>query len=165
VYPRITETKRTRAEVVRRPLRCRPLHVHLTCKVYKPLFQEDLLRPELPAVIMRVITLVLGGTLALSTSYVIACPDGEHAHEVVRRAKPLVPLTPPSRPLVWGDVNIIHTTDSHGWLLGHQKESFPEPNYRCAFGLLWEYVSTGWILTMSTCLAGISVILRPLWRI
>lgn len=24
----------------------------------------------------------------------------------------------------------VHTTDSHGWLLGHQKPSFPEPNYR-----------------------------------
>ncbi len=39
-------------------------------------------------------------------------------------------ITPPSRPLEWGDVNIISTTDTHGWLLGHQKESFPEPNYR-----------------------------------
>lgn len=41
-------------------------------------------------------------------------------------------LIPPSRPLQWGDINIIHTTDTHGWLLGHQKSSFPEPNYRCA---------------------------------
>jgi len=80
---------------------------------------------------MRAITLALGGTLALSTGLVVACPDGDHAHEIVRRADPSVPLTPPSRPLVWGDVNIIHTTDSHGWLLGHQKPSFPEPNYRC----------------------------------
>lgn len=45
---------------------------------------------------------------------------------------PKIQLTPPTRPLVWGDINIIHTTDSHGWLLGHQKASFPEPNYRCA---------------------------------
>ena len=71
------------------------------------------------------IALLLGG-LVLST----ACPDGEHAHEYAQRAEPPVPLTPPLRPLVWGDVNIIHTTDSHGWLLGHQKTSFPEPNYR-----------------------------------
>jgi 2',3'-cyclic-nucleotide 2'-phosphodiesterase (5'-nucleotidase family) len=80
---------------------------------------------------MRSITLALGGTLALSVGLAVACPDGDHAHEIMRRADPSVPLTPPSRPLVWGDVNIIHTTDSHGWLLGHQKTSFPEPNYRC----------------------------------
>ena len=45
-------------------------------------------------------------------------------------------LTPPSRPLQWGDINIIHTTDTHGWLLGHQKSSFPEPNYRCAHSVI-----------------------------
>jgi 2',3'-cyclic-nucleotide 2'-phosphodiesterase (5'-nucleotidase family) len=86
---------------------------------------------------MRAITLALGGTLALSTGLAVACPDGDHAHahEAVRRAEPSVPLTPPSVPLVWGDVNIIHTTDSHGWLLGHQKASFPEPNYRFVSGL------------------------------
>ncbi|KAH9935240.1 Metallo-dependent phosphatase-like protein, partial [Epithele typhae] len=53
----------------------------------------------------------------------------DHAHEHSRRAFPSTQLTPPSRPLVWGDLNVIHTTDSHGWLLGHQKTSFPEPNY------------------------------------
>lgn len=26
------------------------------------------------------------------------------------------PELPPLRPLVWGDVNFIHTTDTHGWL-------------------------------------------------
>jgi len=61
---------------------------------------------------------------------------GEHARDVhtrehlVKREYPQVPLTPPYRPLVWGDFNVIHTTDTHGWLLGHQKTSFPEPDYR-----------------------------------
>ncbi len=61
-----------------------------------------------------------------------ACPGEDHAHGHLyeRRAYPQVQLPPPSRPLEWGDVNIIHTTDSHGWLLGHQKTPFPEPNYR-----------------------------------
>ncbi|PIL26310.1 hypothetical protein GSI_12066 [Ganoderma sinense ZZ0214-1] len=72
--------------------------------------------------------------LSLATLAVRACPGEEHgdnhAHIHERRAYPKAPLTPPSSPLVWGDVNIIHTTDSHGWLLGHQKTSFPEPNYR-----------------------------------
>lgn len=62
------------------------------------------------------------------------CPgeDHDHAHTEHKRAFPQTALTPPTRPLEWGDVNIIHTTDSHGWLLGHQKSSFPEPNYRLA---------------------------------
>ena len=69
--------------------------------------------------------------LALCTA-ALACPGEEgHAHEHVhKREFPQVPLTPPTRPLQWGDVNIISTTDSHGWLLGHQKLSEPEPNYR-----------------------------------
>ncbi|PIL33613.1 hypothetical protein GSI_04236 [Ganoderma sinense ZZ0214-1] len=45
------------------------------------------------------------------------------------------------RPLVWGDVNIIHTTDSHGWLLGHQKTSFPEPNYSGDLGDFASFVT------------------------
>jgi len=78
--------------------------------------------------------------LGLSGSLVYACEDG-YAHEArdgrvahshARRLQPPAPLTPPLRPLEWGDVNILHTTDTHGWLLGHQKSSFPEPNYRFA---------------------------------
>lgn len=57
-----------------------------------------------------------------------------HARErLEQREYPQVPLTPPSRPLVWGDLNVIHTTDTHGWLLGHQKLSLAEPDYRCVF--------------------------------
>ncbi|KAJ7755792.1 Metallo-dependent phosphatase-like protein [Mycena metata] len=46
------------------------------------------------------------------------------------------PLKPsqPSRPLEWGDINIISTTDTHGWLLGHEHGSFPEPNYSGTWG-------------------------------
>lgn len=102
---------------------------------------------------IRAIITLLSGGLVLSTGPVSACPDGEHAHRHVRRAEPPVPLTPPSRPLVWGDVNIIHTTDTHGWLLGHQKTSFPEPNYRyvCIFGPLLEcaYINIDCIRVLS----------------
>ena len=68
-----------------------------------------------------------------------ACPGEDHAHGHVHkpRAYPQVPLALPTRPLEWGDVNIIHTTDSHGWLLGHQKTSFPEPNYRWVATILF----------------------------
>ncbi|KAG1743960.1 Metallo-dependent phosphatase-like protein [Suillus paluster] len=64
--------------------------------------------------------------------------DG-HVHE--RRAYPPVPLAPPSRPLVWGDLNVIHTTDSHGWLLGHQKSSWAEPYYSGDLGDFSSFVT------------------------
>ncbi|KAK0238635.1 Metallo-dependent phosphatase-like protein [Armillaria nabsnona] len=71
-----------------------------------------------------------------------ACADGDgHVHEHPRRANPSSLLTPPTRPLEWGDINIIHTTDSHGWLLGHQKASFPEPNYSGDLGDFASFVS------------------------
>ena len=68
----------------------------------------------------------------------VACADNElhardshaGAHVHTAREYPKVPLTRPYRPLVWGDFNVIHTTDTHGWLLGHQKIDWPEPNYR-----------------------------------
>ncbi|SPO38973.1 uncharacterized protein PSFLO_04452 [Pseudozyma flocculosa] len=33
------------------------------------------------------------------------------------------------RDLEWGDLNILHTTDIHGWYQGHRKVTPPEPNY------------------------------------
>jgi hypothetical protein len=82
---------------------------------------------------MLTINLILGilGSLAA----VSACPDAAdgHTHDHSKRTIPSFPLAPPTRPLVWGDVIIINTTDSHGWILGYQKSSFPEPNYRCVF--------------------------------
>ncbi|KAJ3737648.1 Metallo-dependent phosphatase-like protein [Lentinula guzmanii] len=63
-----------------------------------------------------------------------ACGDAhDHAHQspsaLRKRLFPQAQLTKPTRPLEWGDLNIIHTTDTHGWLLGHQHLSYPEPNY------------------------------------
>ncbi|KAI0301752.1 Metallo-dependent phosphatase-like protein [Multifurca ochricompacta] len=92
---------------------------------------------------MRANAFTLGAvlTLVVSARTSGACPDGEHEHAYERRAEPIVHLTPPSRPLVWGDINIIHTTDSHGWLLGHQKASFPEPSYSGDFGDFASFVA------------------------
>ncbi|KAJ7593465.1 Metallo-dependent phosphatase-like protein [Mycena floridula] len=64
---------------------------------------------------------------------------GDHDH-LVKRAT-TVPLIPPSRPLEWADLNFIHTTDSHGWLLGHSKTSFPEPNYSGTLGDFASFVA------------------------
>ncbi|KAF9486069.1 hypothetical protein BDN70DRAFT_870580 [Pholiota conissans] len=90
---------------------------------------------------MLTVNLVLGFLGALAA--VSACPDGPdgHTHDHAKRAVPSSPLTPPTRPLVWGDVNVIHTTDSHGWLLGHQKTSFPEPNYSGDLGDFASFVT------------------------
>ncbi|KAL0946122.1 hypothetical protein HGRIS_012387 [Hohenbuehelia grisea] len=74
---------------------------------------------------------------ALVTVHGCGDHDG-HVHS--KRAAPYVALSPPSRPLEWGDINILHTTDTHGWLLGHQKESFPEPNYSGDFGEFSSFV-------------------------
>ncbi|TFY58874.1 hypothetical protein EVJ58_g6139 [Rhodofomes roseus] len=74
---------------------------------------------------------------------VLACPGDEHdhVHQHGKREYPQVPLTAPTRPLEWSDVNVIHTTDSHGWLLGHQHLSFPEPNYSGDFGDFASFVT------------------------
>ncbi|KAK0218159.1 Metallo-dependent phosphatase-like protein [Armillaria fumosa] len=87
---------------------------------------------------------MLARLLAVSAavSFAWACADSDgHVHEHPRRANPSSPLTPPTRPLEWGDINIIHTTDTHGWLLGHQKASFPEPNYSGDLGDFASFVS------------------------
>ncbi|KAK4686880.1 hypothetical protein P7C73_g3242, partial [Tremellales sp. Uapishka_1] len=43
-------------------------------------------------------------------------------------------LPVPQRPLEWNDVNFLSTSDTHGWLLGHQHATWPEPNYSGDFG-------------------------------
>lgn len=94
-----------------------------------------------------------------------ACPDEEHdhhGHSHSKRAFPSTTLTLPSRPLEWGDINFIHTTDSHGWLLGHQKQSFPEPNYRC---VKVTFDTNYQLVTPATLLAVTSVTFHPSFTI
>lgn len=50
-------------------------------------------------------------------------------------------IAAPTRPLEWGDLNVLHTTDTHGWLLGHQEPSPPEPNYSGTFGDFADFVN------------------------
>ncbi|KAI6029165.1 Metallo-dependent phosphatase-like protein [Pisolithus microcarpus] len=82
-------------------------------------------------------------------SLVTACGDhhlpvrGEAYSQsrVDKQEYPQVPLTPPHRPIVWGDFDVIHTTDTHGWLLGHPKNSFPEPNFSGDLGDFASFVT------------------------
>lgn len=42
-------------------------------------------------------------------------------------------LPTPKGPLVWGEVNFVHTTDIHGWLRGHQHVSHTGSNCKAAY--------------------------------
>ncbi|CAD6892464.1 unnamed protein product [Tilletia controversa] len=61
-----------------------------------------------------------------------------YLHHVGRRKEcawlaqhqPWLPRTDDAiRPLPWGELNFLHTTDGHGWLSGHHSSSPPEPQY------------------------------------
>lgn len=54
---------------------------------------------------------ILGVSLALVTN-------------VARAAQPgaVKPVAAPMRDLTWGQLNFLHTTDTHGWLSGHLLE-------------------------------------------
>ncbi|KAH9022494.1 Metallo-dependent phosphatase-like protein [Lactarius hengduanensis] len=79
--------------------------------------------------------------ISLVLSAVARQDGGNEDRFQVPLASPLAVQAQPYRELVWGDVNIIHTTDIHGWLLGHQKSQPPEPNYKGTLGDLASFVS------------------------
>ena len=78
----------------------------------------------------------------LSATAVLACdpchgPANYDTHtRLVRRRQPeaLNATAGPRAPLEWGQLNFLHTTDTHGWLEGHLKEQ----NYGADWG---DYVS------------------------
>ncbi|GAA5820908.1 hypothetical protein JCM3770_004862 [Rhodotorula araucariae] len=47
------------------------------------------------------------------------------------------PVDRPYRPLPWGEVNVLATTDTHGWLLGHQRN---EPAFSGDWGDYYSFV-------------------------
>ncbi|PNY23455.1 Uncharacterized protein TCAP_06593 [Tolypocladium capitatum] len=83
------------------------------------------------------------GALAALLPPAIACGSGggdgcygpidrvQHVRQV-KRMQPGAPnaVYGPTRPLEWGQVNFLHTTDTHGWLEGHLKEQ----NYGADWG-------------------------------
>jgi hypothetical protein len=60
------------------------------------------------------------------------CKSNENQRRLVRRMQPdaHAAVSLPRAPLRWGDLNVLHTTDTHGWLEGHLKE----PNYGADWG-------------------------------
>lgn len=89
---------------------------------------------------MRLLSLV--GLVAYGITAVLACescygPSDYVQHKrLVRRMQPesLNATSKPRGPLEWGQINFLHTTDTHGWLEGHLKEK----NYGADWG---DYVS------------------------
>ncbi|TVY17093.1 Secreted protein [Lachnellula arida] len=77
-------------------------------------------------------------TLAAAVSSALACdscygPSSAVVHERnVRRMQPEASnaTSGPKGPLEWGQLNFLHTTDTHGWLEGHLKEE----NYGADWG-------------------------------
>ena len=83
------------------------------------------------------VSIALAALLALATP-VLPCdgcygPRDAVAHvRNVRRMQPDAKsaTTSPKSPLSWGQLNFLHTTDTHGWLEGHIKEQ----NYGADWG-------------------------------
>ncbi|CCO36775.1 hypothetical protein BN14_10919 [Rhizoctonia solani AG-1 IB] len=52
------------------------------------------------------------------------------AKEIINHEDPTINIPVPTQPLEWGDVNVLHTTDLHGWVSGHSKEVYPKKSWR-----------------------------------
>ncbi|KDN40783.1 hypothetical protein K437DRAFT_183508 [Tilletiaria anomala UBC 951] len=80
-----------------------------------------------------------------AASVTVACPGLDHEHSLAPRSQR--GATQPNggkslvRPLTWGQVQVLHTTDIHGWYQGHLKASEPEPNYSADWGDFASFVS------------------------
>lgn len=60
--------------------------------------------------------------------------------------------TGPKGPLEWGQLNFLHTTDTHGWLEGHIKEQ----NYGADWG---DYVSFTRVMKQKARRLGVDLLL------
>ncbi|KAK0387719.1 hypothetical protein NLU13_3964 [Sarocladium strictum] len=71
--------------------------------------------------------MIAPGTTVLGSALLIS---------VAQAAQPgaVKPVAAPMRDLTWGQLNFLHTTDTHGWLGGH----FQEPQYSADWG---DYIS------------------------
>lgn len=75
---------------------------------------------------------LLSATASLACDSCYGPTDYDVHTRHVRRQQPdaLNATTRPRAPLEWGQINFLHTTDTHGWLEGHLKEQ----NYGADWG-------------------------------
>jgi 2',3'-cyclic-nucleotide 2'-phosphodiesterase (5'-nucleotidase family) len=61
-----------------------------------------------------------------------------HEHDLAKRIQPNALPTRPQKikDLHWGQVNFLHTTDTHGWLAGHLLDE----NYSADYGDFADFV-------------------------
>ena len=69
-------------------------------------------------------------SLACDSCYGPTDYDVHTRHVRRQQADALNATTRPRAPLEWGQLNFLHTTDTHGWLEGHLKEQ----NYGADWG-------------------------------
>lgn len=81
---------------------------------------------------LNVLALLASATPALSCDNCYGPRDDSIHVRNVKRMQPGVPNATvlPRGPLAWGQLNFLHTTDTHGWLEGHLKEA----NYGADWG-------------------------------
>lgn len=77
----------------------------------------------------------LAGLLAHSATACESCEEPARDVVLTRNVRRMQPdaqnsTTSPKGPLSWGQLNFLHTTDTHGWLEGHLKEQ----NYGADWG-------------------------------
>lgn len=84
-------------------------------------------------------------TLAGLSGFAAACPGIDHAQGLAPRAvdHSIQPSGGDSllRELTWGQLAVLSVTDVHGWYMGHQKSSYPEPNYSGDWGDFASFVT------------------------
>ncbi|KAK4176093.1 Metallo-dependent phosphatase-like protein [Triangularia setosa] len=97
---------------------------------------------KLPRVVGRLLAATALGPLVLACDSCYG-PIDEHVSKHVRVVKRMQPGAldaqyGPTRPLQWGQLNVLHTSDTHGWLSGHIKEA----NYGADWGDYVSFVSS-----------------------
>ncbi|GAA5938144.1 hypothetical protein JCM3775_005356 [Rhodotorula graminis] len=96
---------------------------------------------------MRLHTVALAATLATSSPLValaaalqlpFAPPSSlADSSRALQQPDSTPPVDYPYRQLPWGEVNVLATTDTHGWLLGHQRN---EPSFSGDWGDYYSFV-------------------------
>lgn len=103
-----------------------------TCAEFKARTQFNNTKMTLIMQLQSILLVLFSVTVALACDSCYGPADYDIHTRNVRRQQPeaLNATTSPRKPLEWGQLNFLHTTDTHGWLEGHLKEQ----NYGADWG-------------------------------